>query len=55
MQLCEQRTREEPENEALCMYNYNPDVNGKSLTMSRKNILDCSRERETEQNEAGSV
>ena len=28
---------------------------GKSLTMSRKNILGCSRERETEQDEAGSV
>ena len=23
-----QRTREEPENEATCMYNYNPDVKG---------------------------
>jgi len=51
--LCNARTREEPENEAhVCTTMM---WKGKSLTMSRKDILGSPRERKTEQDEARSV
>ena len=40
---------------AACMYEQNQGILSKTLTISRKDILGCPQEGETEQNEARGV
>ena len=46
------KPREEPGHTVTCMYEHNQGILSKILTISRKDILGCPREGETEENEA---